>query len=341
MYGEARNLEEKSPEEIKQKLMVLKDRISRLSELQRDYSRKMLKFGFAAWVFGISTFIVSLVFLRGFGFMLRVPIVSISLLVGAGAAPLVITALMLQRQRRMRNRLESVEKLVEEIYKRRSAEEEGEFLHSLLEHSIGNKMAIASSSLNQLVGERLPGRRGKMAAMSLKAVTESSKLLEKARLLKRIGKSVVVKIYDLNLAITRAIELVKPEAHEKGVKISYEKTDAFVQGSPILEELFFNLIENPIKHAGCKEVRISVGRQGKYRVIWVDDDGKGLPEEIRKNIFQKGIKSLESPGRGVGLYLVKKIIEIYGGDIQVMNSPLGGTRFRVRLRGVPKIPRKH
>jgi signal transduction histidine kinase len=340
MNQEAWELENKSPEEIKRKLAVLRDRIHRLSELDKEYSRRMLKFGFAAWVFGLSTFIVSLVFLRGFGFTLQIPAISISLLVGAGAAPLAITVLMLQRQRRMKNRLESMEKLVGEIYRRRIAEEEGEFLHSLLEHNIANKIAIASSSLNQLVGERLTGRKGRMAAMSLKAVTESSELLKKARLLKRIGKSVVVKMYDLNLAITRAIEKVKPEADERGVKITYEKTDAFVQGSPILEELFFNLMENSIRHANCKRVKISVKAQKDHCVIQVDDDGKGIPDELKKKIFRKGL-SEGRPGRGIALYLVKKIVEIYGGNIWVMDSPLGGTRFKMLLRRIPEIPGRH
>jgi signal transduction histidine kinase len=338
MHQEVRGAE--SPEEIRRKLLALKDRIYHLSEIQREYGGKMLKFGFAAWIFGLCVFVTSLVFLRGLGFALKLHILSISLLIGAGAAPLLITALMVRKQRRMRNRLESMKNLVEEIYKRRLAEEKGEFLHSLLEHNIGNKIAVALSSLNQLAGEKLPGKKGKMVSMSLKAVVESSELLEKARLLKRIGKSVVVKIYDLDLAITRAIKRIKPEAGEKGIKIAYEKTDVFVQASPVLEELFFNLMENAIEHANCKKIKIGVRARGDDCTILVDDDGRGVPKELREKIFRKGI-SERAVGRGLGLYLVKKVVEIYDGDIQVTDSPLGGTRFTIRLKRVREVPKKH
>jgi signal transduction histidine kinase len=179
-----------------------------------------------------------------------------------------------------------------------------------------------------------------MVSLCLRAVNESSELLEKARLLKRIGKSVVVKIYDPNLAITRAIQKIRPHADERGVRIVHEKADTLVQGSPMLEELFLNLMENSITHGDCKKIRISTGVRGDYCTILIDDDGKGLPSELKKSVFQKGIKSERSPGRGIGLYLVKKIIEIHGGDIQAMRSPLGGVRFRVRLKKVQKISRK-
>jgi signal transduction histidine kinase len=179
-----------------------------------------------------------------------------------------------------------------------------------------------------------------MVARSLKAVAESSELLKKAQLLKRIGKAVVTKIYDLDLAITRAIRRVHPEAEEKGVKITYEKTDAFVQGSPMLEELFLNLLENSIRHGNCKRIEITTGVHGDYCIIWVDDDGEGLPRELRKSVFEKGVRSEKSPGRGLGLYLVKRIIEIHGGDIQAGRSSLGGARFRVRLKRVRKVSRR-
>ena len=66
-------------------------------------------------------------------------------------------------------------------------------------------------------------------------------------------------------------------------------------------------------------------------VIEIRDDGRGIPKEIRDKIFEWGIKGKESKGSGLGLHLVKRIIESYGGKITLKEAEKGAT-FEIRLQ---------
>ncbi|MFW6142563.1 MAG: sensor histidine kinase, partial [Candidatus Saliniplasma sp.] len=67
-------------------------------------------------------------------------------------------------------------------------------------------------------------------------------------------------------------------------------------------------------------------------IVTVEDDGKGIADDIKEKIFERGFKKGENAGSGLGMYLVKEIVESYGGSIDVKDSELGGARFDVILK---------
>ncbi|PTD93826.1 hypothetical protein C9439_05775 [archaeon SCG-AAA382B04] len=90
-------------------------------------------------------------------------------------------------------------------------------------------------------------------------------------------------------------------------------------------------MENAIKHAECDEIKITcIERRNKVRVS-VEDNGKGLSREEMNKIFEKGYRTSEAEGTGLGLFLVKEIAERYGGNVRVRDSDLGGARFDIIL----------
>lgn len=96
-----------------------------------------------------------------------------------------------------------------------------------------------------------------------------------------------------------------------------------------------NLVTNALRYAGsCIEMRLEM--QANSVVIHVDDDGPGIPEHERERVF-KPFARLDksrhraSGGYGLGLSIVKRIVDWHGGDIVVAASPLGGARFTVTL----------
>lgn len=105
---EEMEVDRESPADIKRTVQVVESELNNLSDIQWTYAKSLLKFGWAAWIFGISAFIASLLMYGGPGLILGAPAVSISLLVGAGAAPVVITVALIQRHRRRIGRLERV-----------------------------------------------------------------------------------------------------------------------------------------------------------------------------------------------------------------------------------------
>ncbi|MEW6348325.1 MAG: ATP-binding protein [Thermodesulfobacteriota bacterium] len=74
-------------------------------------------------------------------------------------------------------------------------------------------------------------------------------------------------------------------------------------------------------------------------VLRVTDDGIGMPDEVRQNLFRKFYSTKGSKGTGLGLVVTKKVIDEHGGSIQVESEPGKGTTFLVRLPMVPPQPR--
>ncbi len=122
------------------------------------------------------------------------------------------------------------------------------------------------------------------------------------------------------------------KAKEKDIRIKKDfSSNLRVLGGNLLKELFNNLIKNSIKHSGANEIKISAEEKQRKVICSVIDDGKGIPEEKKQKVFEKGYKHGESGETGLGLYLVKKIAENYDGEVKVKDSEMNGTAFDVVL----------
>jgi len=95
-----------------------------------------------------------------------------------------------------------------------------------------------------------------------------------------------------------------------------------------LQHVFENLFRNAIEHGGM-DVTIRVGHVDEA-IIYVEDDGAGIPEESRNAIFEPGHSSA-SGGTGFGLTIVKRIVEAHGWTVSVTNGPDGGARFEFEI----------
>jgi signal transduction histidine kinase len=137
-------------------------------------------------------------------------------------------------------------------------------------------------------------------------------------------------------AVRRAVERLYPEgrldiAGDRNATVSLERQD--------LDELLGNLIENAAKYGGGSVfVTIdpdeeSAPRDPKMCLIWVEDDGAGIPEAERIRIFDRGVRlDTDKPGTGLGLAIVRDVAEIYGGSVTLGTSEdLGGLLVELRL----------
>jgi PAS domain S-box-containing protein len=143
---------------------------------------------------------------------------------------------------------------------------------------------------------------------------------------------------DLARVASEAVESAQPRALAGGITLELEcPSSAPLQGDPQrLAQALDNLISNAIKftpEGGFVEVRI---RQGAD-VTWVEvqDSGVGIPEGERERLFQRFFRAStvasRVPGVGLGLTIVKAIVEGHGGGIEVTSREAAGTTFRVEL----------
>ncbi|WP_235834373.1 sensor histidine kinase [Actinomadura logoneensis] len=120
------------------------------------------------------------------------------------------------------------------------------------------------------------------------------------------------------------------------VPIETRLTDGlFVLGSPIrLSRVLGNLLSNAERHAETV-IEVLVRRDGDEAVVEVRDDGAGIPPEARERVFERFARLAESrrrdpSGTGLGLPIAREIARLYGGDLEVADSP-GGARLVMRL----------
>lgn len=148
----------------------------------------------------------------------------------------------------------------------------------------------------------------------------------------RVGR-VRGQIQDIDTAMLLAetIDLLDPPAH---FTIEVQPGMPVVRGEKLrLQQVFMNLIGNAIKHHDKPEGRITVGCRdaGEFYDFWVFDNGPGIePQYFEKIfvIFQTLQPRDKVEGTGVGLSLVKKIVEHAGGTVTVDSTVGGGTTFR-------------
>jgi signal transduction histidine kinase len=100
-----------------------------------------------------------------------------------------------------------------------------------------------------------------------------------------------------------------------------------------------NLVENARRHAGADgTVRVSSAASGDMLRVEVDDDGPGIPPAERERVFDRFHRSdagraRGSGGAGLGLAIVRAIVEAHGGRVRATESPLGGARVGFELPG--------
>lgn len=113
-----------------------------------------------------------------------------------------------------------------------------------------------------------------------------------------------------------------------------------------LLQAFQNLVDNALKYGteGSNWIGVSAsqttGQNGQSVEIRIADRGPGIPEDEQEHIFDpffRGQRAVRDQvhGSGLGLYLVKKIVEAHGGSIEVRSEPMNGTEFIVRIPAAP------
>jgi signal transduction histidine kinase len=106
---------------------------------------------------------------------------------------------------------------------------------------------------------------------------------------------------------------------------------------PRLTQVFVNLLANASKFAPEDSVvRVGASHEGNTVTAWVEDEGTGAPELETGSIFERFSRGAgeepEPGGLGLGLWIVKSIVERHGGAIAARRTPAGNTRFEVQLR---------
>ncbi|MCW7076592.1 MAG: HAMP domain-containing histidine kinase [Candidatus Syntrophoarchaeum sp.] len=222
------------------------------------------------------------------------------------------------------------------IYQEEEMIDEKRAIISMLNHDLKNYLTLISGyhSLYATSDDPKLKRANAKIDENIKRIDE---ILTTAGLYSKIkDPNYEMKIERLNLGelIKSVIEKVSDEVDQEA-KISFEANEKFqIMGDGfLLAACFENLILNAMRYGGRK-LEVSIEAEGDAYRIMFRDYGPGIPDEMKKSVFNSfrtkeerdGIK-----GTGVGLALVKKIIKMHSGDIWIEDNPEGGAIFCIRL----------
>jgi PAS domain S-box-containing protein len=204
-------------------------------------------------------------------------------------------------------------------------------------HDLKSPLVTISGFLGYLEKDALAGNIKNLKAniqRILMATEKMQRLLKDLLELSRIGRLISTPVeIPFNAIVKDAVEILQGQLKEKNLTIEYTENDLIVRGDfTRLVEVLQNLLENAIKFMGSQpepKIEVSFLKNEKDECIfYVRDNGMGIAAEYQEKIFGLFNKlEADSAGTGIGLALVKRIIEVHGGRIWLESQPGKGTTF--------------
>ncbi|MFC6826786.1 sensor histidine kinase [Halopelagius fulvigenes] len=207
-------------------------------------------------------------------------------------------------------------------------------VNRIVRHDIRNDMAVANGWAGEL-RTHADERGGEMIARILRTTKHTMDLTE------TLGDFVEALDPDEEAKIEpTALRTVLQDALD-GCRDTYPRAaftvgdvpDVAVEANPLLGTVFHNLLSNAVQHNDTVDPRVDVAARvtGDTVEVRIADDGPGIPDESKELVFGRGRKGLDSPGSGVGLYLVDTLVDQYGGAVRVEDNDPRGAVFVVEL----------
>jgi PAS domain S-box-containing protein len=215
-----------------------------------------------------------------------------------------------------------------DILERKNLEEKLRVVGSLTRHDLRNKLSVVTGNA-YLLKRKLVGNSEaleQLAGME-SAVRDAEAIFEFARTYEKLGAEQLVNM-NVGKAVDEAASLF---SDLRSIKIVNECHDLTVLADSLLRQLFYNLVDNTLKY-GEKTGQIRIySRTTSADVLELvyEDDGVGIPDDVRSYLFKEGFTS--GKGTGYGLFMMKRICEVYGWTIAESGQPNKGVRFIMKI----------
>jgi len=231
---------------------------------------------------------------------------------------------------------------VEAEKQREEARARAIWMSDLMAHDINNLHQGIMSSLELLLeSKEFPSGLKNIAESALSQVNRSVSLINNVKKFSIVNQEdLILEKTDPVDALTAAIQTVKQSFPHRKITITTNlESDTYcIMSNDFLQDVFYNLLHNAVKFTTADDVRIEVKtslvEDGAYLCLEFEDWGEGIDDRLKESLLT-GIDDRVRRVSGVGLTLVKQIVEQYSGSVRVENRVEGdfskGTRFVVKL----------
>ena len=189
-------------------------------------------------------------------------------------------------------------------------------INKTMRHDILNELTVVSGAL-ELYGE---SRNEKFLDNAVRTVNRCVDLIRRMKEFESFvsaGRSLMP--FKVRVVVEDIIHHYPVESNIQG--------DATILADEALSSVFDNIIRNAVVHGRTDRIDVIIREKGDECEVRIADCGSGIPANIKEKIFEEGYSYGEKRGTGLGLYLVKKTIERYGGSVRVEDNTPRGTVF--------------
>ncbi|MGA9141583.1 MAG: PAS domain S-box protein [Methanocella sp.] len=225
------------------------------------------------------------------------------------------------------------------------AKEEAELYLDLMSHDINNLNQTGIGFLEMALDTPgLPDETKALISKPLEALESSTRLIKNVTRLQRAREG---DFCTTRVNVCEVIREVLPKCSGvagRDIRVDFHGCDCFVVANDLLTDVFSNIIGNAIKHSiGPLIIDINLEPvledDNAYCAVSVADNGPGIPDSLKRQLFVKFKRgTTKASGRGLGLYLVKMLVDGYGGRVWVEDRIPGdytkGAKFVVMLPAV-------
>lgn len=219
------------------------------------------------------------------------------------------------------------------------AEKQTKMYLDLLTHDVGNLVGPVDAYLELLLGTTpLTDKQQKYISSALEAIRSTVHLIRNVRRSAQMMEADKADIVPVNL--TKSLKQTSSDAKASAlnrkvdIQLKIPDRDIWIMADSLVDEIFYNLLTNAIKYdeheVAVIEVELEVVEvEGKRSAkVRISDHGIGIPDDLKDKVFSKGFKDLIRPdrqvlvksrGAGMGLNLVKSLVDRYGGKVWIEN----------------------
>jgi signal transduction histidine kinase len=204
-------------------------------------------------------------------------------------------------------------------------------------HELKTPIAASNLALQTAIKRPDPLIVSKMISMAQSNISRLSQMVEQILMATRFEnkftdpQKVSINLNEFTNKTLKSIEL--SDVDFQRIKINIDTSIHMNADEQMISTVIVNLVNNAIKYSdGEGDIKIQAFKNGNNLTIEFSDNGIGIPDNEKKNVFQKFYrvgeeKTRTKPGSGLGLFLVKRITEIHGGKVAIENNMPKGTKF--------------
>lgn len=194
-------------------------------------------------------------------------------------------------------------------------------LNKIMRHDLLNDLTVMQGNLHLYLDYGEPKDVTELLTEINKTVDRSKDLIDQMR---GLENSVTTGEALVPIDVVSIIETVIKEFPELKTTVVGSAT---IQADPAFSSIVVNLFRNAVRHGKASKMLVDIKSHDQSAVISFGDDGRGIPDEIKPKLFFEGAKFGDTGNTGLGLYIIKKTIERYGGSVAVKDNTPSGALF--------------